>query len=61
MAKKYHPDVRMKDEVKDHTPDADKFRDVAEAYQVLSVHESKVSYDMDRAKNPHLYSPSMRL
>jgi curved DNA-binding protein CbpA len=39
----------------DHTPNADLFRDVVEAYQVLSVRESRVNYDLSRRKNPDLY------
>ena len=31
------------------------FRDVAEAYQVLSVAENRASYDLSRKKNPDLY------
>lgn len=33
------------------------FRDVTEAYAVLSVRESRVSYDLSRKKNPDLYKP----
>jgi DnaJ-class molecular chaperone len=36
LAKKFHPDVRTTDKTVDHQPDADKFRNVVEAYQVLS-------------------------
>ncbi len=32
LAKKYHPDVRTTEKGIDHQPDADMFRDVAEAY-----------------------------
>lgn len=39
----------------EHTPDADLFRDVVEAYQVLSVRESRVNYDLQRRKNPELF------
>jgi len=31
------------------------FRDVAEAYQILSVSETRASYDLARKKNPDLY------
>lgn len=55
MAKKFHPDARAVDKETDHTPDADKFRDVVEAYQVLSVRESRVNYDLTRKKNPDLF------
>ena len=59
LAKKYHPDARTVDKTeKDlRTPDGDKFRDVVEAYQVLSVSESRVAYDITRKKNPHLFRP----
>ncbi len=35
-------------------PDADKFREIAEAYQVLSQRESRVSYDLKVKKNPEV-------
>lgn len=50
LAKKHHPDV-----VGGAAPDADKFRDVMEAYGVLSVRESRVSYDLQMRKNPDDY------
>jgi DnaJ-class molecular chaperone len=53
LAKKFHPDVRSAGD--DHEPNQDKFRDVAEAYAVLSVRESRVTYDLARKKNPDLY------
>jgi len=37
LAKKFHPDVRSSDKTQEHQPNADRFRDVVEAYQVLSV------------------------
>lgn len=40
-----------------HEPNADKFRDVAEAYSVLSVRDSRVNYDLTRKKNPDVYKP----
>ena len=55
LAKKYHPDARIADKTADHTPNADVFRDVVEAYQVLSVRESRVNYDLQRRKNPDLF------
>lgn len=57
LAKKYHPDVRTASTVEQHEPDVDKFRDVAEAYSVLSVRESRVTYDLTRKKNPDAYKP----
>ena len=53
QAKKYHPDVRMS-ETDGHEPDAQKFKEVAEAYSVLSVRESRVNYDLTRKKNPQV-------
>lgn len=52
MAKKHHPDV-----VGGSTPDADKFRDVLEAYAVLSVVQSRASYDLLRQKDPEKFKP----
>lgn len=45
MAKKYHPDVNTTGVVT-HEPDGEKFKQVAEAYAVLSHEESKVAYDL---------------
>jgi len=39
----------------DYEPDVEKFRDVVEAYQILSVKESRAAFDLTRKKNPHLY------
>ena len=55
LAKKFHPDVRTSSPTEVHEPNPDKFRDVAEAYAVLSVRESRVTYDLTRKKNPELY------
>ena len=41
LAKRHHPDV-----VGGAAPDVGKFRDVMEAYGVLSVPESRVNYDL---------------
>lgn len=49
-AKKYHPDV-----VGGSQPDADKFRDVMEAYAVLSVVQSRANYDLLRRKDPDAF------
>ena len=46
-AKKFHPDV-----VGGAKPDADKFRDVMEAYAVLSVVQSRANYDLLRKNDP---------
>ena len=50
MAKKHHPDV-----VGGAAPDAEKFRDLMEAYGVLSVSESRANYDLMKRKNPDAY------
>jgi len=57
LAKKYHPDVRASSPGEVHDPDLEKFRDVVEAYQVLSVKESRAAFDLSRRKNPNLYKP----
>ena len=49
-AKKYHPDI-----VGSEDPNADKFRDVMEAYAVLSVAQSRANYDILRRKDPDAY------
>jgi curved DNA-binding protein CbpA len=49
LAKKYHPDVNTTGTI--HEPNADKFRQIAEAYAVLSVPENKMSYDINYTKN----------
>lgn len=58
LAKKHHPDVRATADAADaaHDPDVEKFRDVVEAYQVLSVRESRAAFDISRRKNPEKYS-----
>lgn len=43
MVKKHHPDVQGSEQ-----PDSAKFRDVMEAFSVLSVRESRVNYDLQR-------------
>ena len=48
--KKYHPDIAGSSE-----PSADKFRDVMEAYAVLSVAQSRANYDILRRKDPDAY------
>ena len=52
LAKKHHPDVRSSADAGDasHDPDVEKFRDVVEAYQVLSVRESRAAFDISRKK-----------
>jgi len=43
----HHPDVAGSAD-----PDAAKFRDIMEAFGVLSVRESRVNYDLQLKKNP---------
>jgi DnaJ-class molecular chaperone len=59
LVKKYHPDARVSQGSKDTAPEpnVEKFRDVTEAYSVLSVSDSRVNYDLSRKKNPDLYRP----
>ncbi|CDW82524.1 chaperone protein [Stylonychia lemnae] len=52
LAKKYHPDARASESEAERDPNPDKFRDVNEAYAVLSQSESRVNYDLQRKKNP---------
>lgn len=56
LAKKHHPDVRASGGEADHDPDVEKFRDVVEAYQILSVKENRAAFDLSRKRNPHLYA-----
>ena len=57
LAKKYHPDVRASSDLQtgEHDPDVEKFRDVVEAYQVLSVKESRAAFDISMRSNPQMY------
>ena len=48
LAKRYHPDVNAMED--GYEPNAQKFMEVAEAYAVLSVYESKLDYDLRRRK-----------
>ena len=50
LAKKHHPDITG-----GTTKDAEKFRDVMEAYGILSVKESRVNYDLSMKRNPDQY------
>lgn len=56
LAKKHHPDARATEADAERDPNADKFRDIVEAYQVLSVRESRANYDVLRRKNPDNYA-----
>ena len=60
LAKRHHPDVRATDSDALHDPDVEKFRDIVEAYQVLSVNESRTAFDLSRKRNPHLYKPDVQ-
>jgi DnaJ-class molecular chaperone len=53
LAKRHHPDVQG--DSSDHVPDIEKFRDIVEAYSVLSVKESRATFDLSRRKNPKKY------
>lgn len=57
LAKKYHPDVRSAEDGDERDPDVEKFRNVVEAYQVLSVRESRAAFDISRRKNPQMHKP----
>ncbi len=52
LAMKYHPDVNTTGEI--NQPNADKFREITEAYSVLSVEESRIQYDLSRKKMPEV-------
>ncbi len=54
--KRHHPDV-----IGSEQPDVSIFRDVQEAYGVLSTRESRASYDLARKKNPDDYRPASEL
>jgi DnaJ-class molecular chaperone len=53
LAKKHHPDARRAGD----EPSSDKFRDVVEAYSILSSRENRASYDLSIKKNPDSYTP----
>jgi len=59
LAKVHHPDVRRGETQGQSDPDVEKFRDIVEAYQVLSVSESRASFDIERKRSPHLYNPAV--
>jgi molecular chaperone DnaJ len=50
LVKQHHPDAAIGGQ-----PDAEKFRDVMEAFSVLSVHESRANYDLLKRKQPNDY------
>jgi DnaJ-class molecular chaperone len=51
LAKKYHPDVHIGKTV-EHEPNIEKFRDIAEAYAVLSNKTMRLDYDMRNREFP---------
>jgi curved DNA-binding protein CbpA len=59
LAKKYHPDVNATGEA--YQGDADKFRDVVEAYQVLSTPESRTTYDLQNQSVPDFMYRAQRM
>lgn len=59
MAKRYHPDARSSERDAVYEPDVERFRNVIEAYQVLSVRESRATFDLSRRKNPEKYNKVM--
>ena len=58
LAMKYHPDVNTTGET--HQPNADKFRQIAEAYAVLSIPENKMVYDLSYEKNEEAIYSSVK-
>mmetsp|Transcript_22704 Transcript_22704/g.19725 ORF Transcript_22704/g.19725 Transcript_22704/m.19725 type:complete len:309 (+) Transcript_22704:25-951(+) len=50
LAKEYHPDISVSSTGNEAS--AQKFRDVVEAYQVLSIHESRTAFDLSNQANP---------
>uniref|UniRef100_A0A7S3CSE1 J domain-containing protein n=1 Tax=Strombidium rassoulzadegani TaxID=1082188 RepID=A0A7S3CSE1_9SPIT len=61
LAKKHHPDVRSQlnldpEQASLHDPDVEKFREVVEAYQVLSVSESRANFDLQLKRNPFAFA-----
>lgn len=51
-AKQYHPDASLVGE--DRKPDITKFREVAEAYAILSIRENRLNYDLTRKSSSHV-------
>jgi curved DNA-binding protein CbpA len=52
LAKRFHPDVNVG--VEKHEPNVDKFRDIAEAYAVLSNKTLRLDYDMRMRQFPDI-------
>jgi len=52
LAKRYHPDVNIG--IEKHEPNTEKFRDIAEAYAVLSNKIMRLDYDMRMKSNSNI-------
>jgi curved DNA-binding protein CbpA len=52
LAKRYHPDVNIG--IEKHEPNVEKFRDIAEAYAILSNKTMRLDYDMRMKTNPNI-------
>jgi curved DNA-binding protein CbpA len=53
LAKKYHPDVYV-GKTEPYEPNVDKFRDIAEAYAVLSNKALRMDYDHSNRNKPDI-------
>ncbi len=53
LAKKYHPDVYV-GKTEPYEPNVDKFRDIAEAYAVLSNKSLRIDYDQTMRNKPDI-------
>jgi hypothetical protein len=60
LAKRYHPDVNVGVNV-EHEPNTDKFRDIAEAYAVLSNKTLRLDYDLRMRYNPDIIYNSEKM
>ena len=59
LAKRYHPDVNIGEER--HEPNIEKFRDIAEAYAVLSNKTMRLDYDMRMKTNSDIIYNSEKM
>jgi len=59
LAKKYHPDVNTAGSA--YEPNAERFRDVAEAYAILNVTESRIQYDLSLTITPESEQASQKI
>ncbi len=53
LAKKYHPDVYI-GKTEPYEPNVDKFRDISEAYAVLSNRSMRIDYDLTMKNKPDI-------